>query len=85
MFKNNIDALMGLNTPDIVEETDWGFYLGFFRPGTDNTMTENCMIIEMRTVGSITTRKFAEGENTLYRLTWNNRTEYSYKFRLKAN
>lgn len=80
MFVNNVDALLSSNTPDIVEKTDFGFYLGYFKKNTDETDESNCIIIEMRTVGSITTRKFAEGENTLYRLTWSERSNYNYKF-----
>lgn len=29
-FLNNIELLVGTNTPDIVEKTDFGFYLGYF-------------------------------------------------------
>lgn len=80
---NNIDALMAFNTPDIAEKTEFGYYLGYFAPKTDETMTDNCIIIEMRQVGDVTTRKFAQGENVLFRLTWAERRNYEYKFKLK--
>lgn len=80
---NNIDALMAFNTPDIAEKTEFGYYLGYFEKGTDETMENNCIIIEMRQVENTTTRKFAQGENVLFRLTWTERRNYEYKFKLK--
>ena len=77
---NNIDAEMIYNAPDIAEETAFGYYLGYFIKGTDDTMENNCMIIEMRKTGSVTTRKFANGENASCLYTWNERANYEYKF-----
>lgn len=82
-FLNNIELLVSTNTPDIVEKTDFGFYLGYFEKGTDENDTENCMIVEMRTTEKITTRKYAEGINYDTRLTWAKRSEYEYKFGLR--
>ena len=77
---NTIEALMVYNSPDVVEKTDWGFYLGYLEKGTDVNDSHNCMIIEMRTVGSITTKKFAEGNNYNFVCTWAERQNYEYKF-----
>ena len=33
-YLNNIDLLVSNNAPDIVEKTDFGFYLGYFEKGT---------------------------------------------------
>lgn len=82
-FLNNIELLVSTNTPDIVEKTDFGFYLGYFEKGTDENDTDNCMIVEMRTTDKITTRKYAEGINYDTRLTWSKRAEYEYKFGLR--
>lgn len=79
-YLNNIDMLVSNNAPDIVEKTDFGFYLGYFTKGTAETDENNCMIIEMRTVGNITTKKYANGINYDTRLTWSKRTEYEYRF-----
>lgn len=79
-FLNNIDLLVSTNAPDIVEKTDFGFYLGYFAKGTSATDEHNCMIIEMRTVGNITTKKYANGVNYDTRLTWSRRAEYEYRF-----
>ena len=82
-FLNNIDALVVANTPDIAEKTDFGYYLGYFEKGTDETGEFNCMIIEMRTEGQTTTRKYAEGVNYDTRMTWSKRAEYTYKYGAK--
>lgn len=79
-FLNNMDLLMSANAPDIVDRTDFGFYLGYFIPGTDETGERNCMIIEMRTTDNITTRKYAQGINYDMRLTWAKRAGYSYRY-----
>lgn len=77
---NILEALSVYNTPDIAEKTDFGYYLGFFKPGTDETGSRNCMIIEMRQTGNITTRKFAKGINYKCSLDWGKRAEYEYKY-----
>lgn len=77
---NILDALAVYNAPDIAEKTDFGYYLGYFEAGTDETGTQNCMIIEMRQNGNITTRKFAGGINYKCCLDWSKRAEYEYKF-----
>lgn len=79
-FLNNIDLLVSTNAPDIVEKTDFGYYLGYFEKGTDESAERNCMIVEMRTVGNITTKKYANGVNYDTRLTWSKRTDYEYRF-----
>lgn len=79
-FLNNIELLVSTNAPDIVEKTDFGFYLGYFEKGTSEDDEQNCMIIEMRTVGNITTKKYANGVNYNTCLTWNRRTEYEYRY-----
>lgn len=79
-FLNNIDANLSNDAPDIVEKTEWGFYLGYFERGTDESGEYNCMIIEMRTVGNITTKKYAKGINFACSLTWSKRAEYEYKY-----
>ena len=77
---NILDALAVYDAPDIAEKTDFGYYLGYFEAGTDETGTQNCMIIEMRQNGNTTTRKFAKGINYKCCLDWNKRTEYEYKY-----
>lgn len=79
-FLNNIDFLATSNAPDIAEKTDFGYYLGYFQKGTDESDENNCMIIEMRTVGAITTKKYAQGINYDTALTWSKRAEYKYKY-----
>lgn len=79
-FLNNIDLLVSNNAPDIVEKTDFGFYLGYFEKGTSEQDTENCMIIEMRADGNITTKKYAKGRNYDCSLTWSQRASYEYRF-----
>lgn len=79
-FLNDVHALIASDAPDIVEKTDFGYYLGYFEKGTDETGVRNCMIIEMRTEENITTRKFAKGINYDTRLTWSERADYEYKF-----
>ena len=69
-----------LAAPDIVEKTEWGFYLGYFEKGTDETGVFNCMIVEMRTVGMTTTKKYAKGINYNAVCTWAERANYEYKF-----
>lgn len=82
-MNSTIEALLIYNAPDIVEKKDWGFYLGYFKRGTDETGTRNCMIIEMRTSGEVTTRKFAEGVNFDTIHTWAERENYTYKYGLR--
>lgn len=83
-FLNNIDATLAYNKPDIVEELADGFYLGYFEPGTNGDEGEqNCMIVRMLRVGSITKMLFAEGINYKNSLTWANRANYEYKFKEK--
>lgn len=79
-YLNNIDLLVSNNAPDIVEKTDFGFYLGYFEKGTSEEEENNCMIVEMRTSGNIVTKKYANGVNYDTRLTWSRRTEYEYRF-----
>lgn len=82
-MNSTIEALLVYNAPDIAEKKDWGFYLGYFKRGTDETGTRNCMIIEMRTTGAVTTRKFAEGINFDTIHTWAERENYTYKYGLR--
>lgn len=77
---NNIDFQTTINSPDIAEKRDWGYYLGYFRKGTDENGKHNCMIVEMRQTGNITTRKFAGGVNFDAKYTWDKREEYEYKY-----
>ncbi len=79
-YLNNIDLLVSNNAPDIVEKTDFGFYLGYFEKGTGEEEENNCMIVEMRTSGNIVTKKYANGVNYDTCLTWNKRAEYEYRF-----
>lgn len=81
---NNIDAELIYNAPDIAEQTDFGYYLGYFKKGTNERMENNCMIIELRLTGNIATRKYANGENTSYLYTWSNRENYNYEFAKKS-
>ena len=80
---NNIDALIIYNSPDIVDKREWGFYLGYFAKGTKETDANNCMIVEMRTIDNITTKKYAHGENASFLYTWSERENYDYEFPLK--
>lgn len=83
-FVNNIDATLAYNKPDIVEELADGFFMGYFEPGSNGDLgTNNCMIVRMLRVGSITKMLFAEGINYKNSLTWANRANYNYKFKEK--
>lgn len=83
-FLNNIDATLAYNKPDIAEELSDGFFLGYFEPGTNGDAGEqNCMIVRMLRVGSITKMLFAEGINYKNCLTWANRNNYEYKYKEK--
>lgn len=77
---NILQALAAYNAPDIAEKTDFGYYLGYFAAGTDETDTQNCMIIEMRQDGNTTTRKFAKGINYKCCLDWSKRANYEYMY-----
>lgn len=77
---NILQALAAYSAPDIAEKTDFGYYLGYFEAGTDETGTQNCMIIEMRQEGNTTTRKFAKGINYKCCLDWHERKNYTYKY-----
>lgn len=83
-FLNNIDATLAYNKPDIAEELSDGFFLGYFEPGTNgDTGTNNCMIVRMLRIGSITKMLFAQGNNYSCSLTWAKRREYEYKYKEK--
>lgn len=71
-----------LEQADIVDEvSDDVTYLGFFDKNKDET-TEyadgGCRIMKITTAGTITTRKWANGNRTKFNLAWDDRATYDY-------
>ncbi len=82
-IRNSIEAMLSNGSPDIVEDLGNVIYQGYFIPKTNETQSNNCMIIKIETTGKISTRKFANGINYDNVLTWENRADYSYSFASK--
>lgn len=82
-FRSPADALGRYNSPDIIEDLGNVIYQGYFQVGTDETEENNCLIIKIETIGTISTRKFADGVNYECSKTWNDKGTYDYLFASK--